>query len=126
MNNKTLALTTALLLAPALGCSFMARGPEDYAKDTQKVLAKDNDKVRACYDEVRATDPSASGKVTVTFTVEKQTGTFNSASIVKDKTTAPDALASCVLSAVEGKALTPEDARDGIATFVYEFDAPAT
>ena len=125
MNNKTLALTTALILAPALGCSFYARGPEDYADDTQKVLAKDNDNVRACYDEVRATDPSAAGKVTVTFTVEKKTGAFKSAAIDKDKTTAPDSLATCVLSAVEGKSLKPEDARDGMATFVYEFDGPA-
>lgn len=107
----------------AAGCSFMARGPEQYRDDTRALLETKNSSVKACYDEALARDPSLAGDVTIHFTVEKKTGIIRDAEIDPDKTSAPQSLAQCVLSAMDGLQLTPEDQRDGIATFTYTFTA---
>lgn len=104
----------------AIGCSGALRTAEPYRDDVAKVLESRNGDVKACYDNVLKTDKTASGTVTVKFTVEKDTGAF------KDVTTdGPPELSSCVSSALSGLVLSPGDVNNGDATFVYEFTVGA-
>lgn len=112
----------ALLVSFSLaGCSFNARSPEDYAKETKRLLKSKEDQIKSCYDEVLKQDKKAKGVVAVTFTVAPKTGAIENAKLDEKKTTAPEAVGKCVLSAMEGLALDPPDAREGVASFEYEF-----
>jgi hypothetical protein len=118
----------AIVLAVALSvvaCSGTARGLEAYRADTQKLLQTRDDQVRGCYDAALASDAKLSGTVTVTFVVEKKTGTVAQPAIDAAKTTAPQSVSGCVLRAVEGLKLDPPDRNEGRATFTYEFKAGA-
>jgi hypothetical protein len=112
----------ALVLA---GCSGAIRTAGPYRDDVAKVLESKNGDVKACYDNVLKTNKSAVGTVTVHFTVEKETGAFKDISAVADGTTAPPELQQCVTNALSGLVLTPGDANNGDATFVYEFTVSA-
>jgi len=113
------------VLATSVGCSFIARGPDQYRDDTQAVLDTRAGNIKACYDQQLAGGGEVSGDVTINFTVEKKTGYFVNAEVDPDRTTAPESLANCVLSAVDGLQLTPEDRRDGLATFSWRFTVGA-
>jgi len=103
-------------LAAITGCSGAIRTAEPYRDDVAKVLESKNGDVKACYDNILKTDKTASGTVTVKFAVEMKTGAF------KDiKTDGNPALGACVSNALSGLVLTPGDANNGDATFVYEF-----
>jgi hypothetical protein len=117
-----------LALALAItGCSGTARGLEAYRTDTEHVLQTRSAQLQSCYDDVLKSDGKATGTVAVQFVVEKKTGTLGQATLDAKRTTAPPALGSCVLKAVEGLVLAPADRNDGRATFVYEFKpAPPT
>ncbi len=106
--------TTALI---SVGCQFYARAPEDYAKETGALLARKNDEIKSCYDEVLKTDKKAEGVVAVTFKVEKKTGKIVDPAVDKAKTTVSDALSACVINAINGLSLDPPDQRDGMASF---------
>jgi hypothetical protein len=86
------------------------------------VLATRSDQVRACYDGAYKADPSSQGAVTVQFKVEADTGNFVGAQVVGG--TASDPLKQCILKSLDGAALAPADARDGDATFQWEFVPP--
>lgn len=120
MNKKSIAL---LILASTTGwgCSFYARSPEDYQKETEALLASKSDELKACYDEVLKDDSKASGTVAVDFTVEAKTGAILDPKVNEEKSTAPSGLHKCVLAAMEGLALDPPDQRTGVASFTYEF-----
>jgi hypothetical protein len=122
MKKKTIAL---LILAStsAWGCSFYARSPEDYQKETEGLLASKNDELKSCYDAVLKDKPKAGGIVAVDFTVEAKTGAILDPKINEEKTTAPPKLGECVITAMEGLALDPPDQRTGVASFTYEFKA---
>jgi hypothetical protein len=116
-------------LAVLAGCSFAARSPEMYRDETTKALEPKNNDIRACYDGVLKTTPGAAGKVTVAFDVAKDgeqgAGTVVNVKVDKANTTAPDAVADCVTKTIAGAGpLSPADARQGQATYVYEFSAP--
>jgi hypothetical protein len=115
------------VLATSIGCSFIARGPDQYRDDTQAVLDTRAGNIKACYDQQLAGGSLPAGEVTINFTVEKKTGYFVNAEVDPSRTTAPEPLANCILSAVDGLQLTPEDRRDGLATFswVFSVGAPA-
>ncbi|NJK32603.1 MAG: AgmX/PglI C-terminal domain-containing protein [Deltaproteobacteria bacterium] len=116
--------TTFMLLAGfacSLGCSFMARDTPTYEADTSQLLDTRGDALQACYDQELAQNPSMAGKLTLTFTVEKKTGKLTQLSWDKDRTTVSESLATCVITALDGLQLTPEDQRDGVATFTYTF-----
>ncbi len=114
----------ALLVSVSLaGCQFNARSAEDYQKETKKLLQSKKKQIKSCYDEVLKKDKKAKGVVAVTFTVAPKTGAIENAKLDEKKTTAPEALGQCVLSALEGLALDPPDAREGAASFEYEFKA---
>ncbi len=110
--------------ASAMGCSFALRSPDMYRDDTAKVLATKNEEIKACYDGAVKTTPGAAGKVTVKFKVEKETGKFMELAVDKANTTASDAIATCVTTAIANLSLTPGDKNMGDATFSYEFTAP--
>jgi hypothetical protein len=113
-------LSFALLLG---GCSFAARSPDMYRDDTRAVLETKNEQIKICYDEVLKGNKDAQGKVTVKFTVAKDTGAFSNVAVDPAGTTAPAELSTCVLNALQGLALTPGDKSEGQATFIYEFTA---
>ncbi|HEY3235110.1 MAG TPA: AgmX/PglI C-terminal domain-containing protein [Polyangiaceae bacterium] len=109
------------LLSAATGCSYYARGPEDYRDDTKTLLDSKNPDIKKCYDEALKKDQNLKGTVTVHFTVKSETGKIEDAAAVKEQSTAPEPLQNCVVQAVNGLTLAPPDKRDGLATFVYEF-----
>lgn len=121
MRTSTIQATMLAVLAISIGCTFIARGPEQYRDDTQAVLETRSGNIKACYDQALASGTDASGEVTINFTVEKKTGNFVNSEVDPSRTTAPESLANCVLSAVDGLQLTPEDRRDGLATFSWVF-----
>lgn len=118
------SITLLTLLAVTAGCSFIARGEDQYRADTRNLLEQRNADVRACYDNALAQNPAQSGTVGVNFTVEKKTGRLTNISVDPDQTTAPETLSNCVVNAIDGLVLTPEDRRDGLAEFNWVFRGP--
>ncbi len=121
---KTIATFILASVALTSGCSFIARGEDQYRTDTRALLETKNSDIRACYDNELAGNAALSGDVVVQFTVEKKSGTITNVTAAEGST-APESLQACVVSALEGLALTPEDRRDGQATFTYTFSGPA-
>jgi hypothetical protein len=111
-------------VALSMGCSFIARGEDQYRTDTRALLETRNADIRACYDKELEGNPGLNGDVVVQFTVEKKTGTITQVAAAEGSS-APESLQTCVVTALEGLALTPEDRRDGQATFTYTFSGPA-
>jgi len=109
--------------ALTLGCQFYARAPEDYAKETEALIATKSEDLKSCYDKVLKKKKKAEGLVAVTFKVEHKTGKIVDTKVDEEKTTAPDALAKCVVETIDGLTLDPPDQRDGMASFEYEFKA---
>lgn len=121
MRNTISSLILVLTLAPALGCSLMARDTATYESDTSALLDTRADALQACYDKQLAFNSSLAGKLTITFTVEKKTGKVTQLAWDRDHTSVSEGLATCVVSALEGLELDPVDQRDGEATFTYTF-----
>ena len=122
MMSKSLAKFALLAaVASSTACSFMARDPESYQKDTEALLETRSGAIKACYDETLKTDGTAQGRVTVRFKVEKETGNITDIQVDPAGTTAPETLSQCVSTALGGLVLQPPDAQDGAATFSYEF-----
>ncbi len=114
-------LTTAVAVVALAGCTFYARGPEDYRKATRELLDGQAGSIRSCYERELKRDDKASGKVVVRFDVEPKTGNLVNAKVVDDTTTATAPLQKCVLDALDGLKLDPPDQRKGEATFEWEF-----
>jgi hypothetical protein len=116
MTKSFVLIGFALGLVAMTGCGGAIRTAEPYRDDVAKVLESKNGDVKACYDNALKANKTLSGKVTVHFAVEMKTGTF------KDiKTDGPAELGTCVSTALNGLVLSPGDANNGDATFVYEF-----
>ncbi|WP_437812239.1 AgmX/PglI C-terminal domain-containing protein [Sorangium sp. So ce1078] len=105
----------------SVGCSFALRSPEMYRDDTAALLATREEQIRACYDAELARNPSAEGKVTLTFLVLEDTGRLTDIVVDKDGTTASEAVTSCVVESIDGLVLTPADQNKGKGKFVWEF-----
>ena len=118
---KRIGLT---LVGLSLGCTFYARSTDDYKKDTRTVLEQQNGAIQGCYDQALAANPAQSGKVVVTFTVEKKTGQMTNVAADPNQSTAPDNLQNCVVKSLEGLKLDPPDQREGQATFEWVFRGP--
>ena len=120
-----LRLSTLAALALVVGgCSFYARSPDQYRDDTSTLLSSKSAELNTCYDNAVKAEPTAAGKVTVQFTVETKTGKIKDVAADASRTTAPQSLVSCVVTALNGLVLAPPDQRDGKATFEYEFARP--
>ncbi len=120
---KTISSVILAAVALSTGCSFIARGEDQYRTDTRALLETRNADIRSCYDRELANNPGLSGDVVVNFNVEKKTGIINNVTAA-EASTAPESVQTCVVSALEGLQLTPEDRRDGQATFTYTFSGP--
>jgi len=123
MNTPKLLVALSSLAALA-GCSFAARSPEMYARDTEAVLATKTDAIRACYDGVLKTAPTAGGTVAITFDVETHAGRIVNVAVSQGNTTAPAPVVSCVTQGLDGLALNPPDSRVGKASWTYHFTPP--
>jgi hypothetical protein len=110
-----------LACAGLMGCSFYARGPEDYRSAVRKMLEQKQPAVSECYKQSYEKDNSVQGRVVVSFEVEPKTGKIIKPAIVPAGTTATDVLQQCVLASLDGLALDPADQRTGAATFTWEF-----
>jgi hypothetical protein len=113
---KALSFFTFAILAGIAGCSFHARSPEDYRDATAALLETKAGDVKACYDGALKANKELAGTVTVHFKVEKETG-----KLVDIKSDPAGPLGDCVSNSINGLALSPPDARDGDATFSYQF-----
>ncbi|MCL2723052.1 MAG: hypothetical protein FWD69_01315 [Polyangiaceae bacterium] len=120
----------AVSLAALVGCGGgTARTPENYRDDTAAVLGTKNSEIVACYDSVLKGTPGVGGKVTVVFNVVADgadgAGTITNVAVDKANTTAPDAVADCVVRTITGAGpINPADKRKGDGTFSYEFTPP--
>lgn len=123
--NAKLLLSSVVLVAGLQACSFNARSPEDYRNVTNDLLATRADQLRACYDEVLKANATAGGIVVVSFKVEEKTGKLLEPNVDPARTTAPDPLKQCVITALDGLAIDPPDSREGNATFSWEFKPSA-
>ena len=109
-------------MALGAGCSFIARDTETYKADNRSLLETKTSDVKACYDAALAADPNLKGDVVISYTIEKKTGTLTNMTVITDKTTAPESLQNCVMSAVEGLTFPRADRRDGIVqSFTWSF-----
>lgn len=110
-----------LACAGLFGCSFYARGPDDYRTAVRGLLEQKRPEVEACYKRSYEADPAAEGRVVAKFDVEAKSGKVLRPEIVNEGSTANDALKQCVLTSLEGLTLAPPDQRKGEATFTWEF-----
>jgi hypothetical protein len=121
------ALAALPLAAP--GCSYIARDTPTYERDTSALLDTRADALQACYDAELTRNPSLVGKLTVQFEVEKRTGKLIALDWDRNRSSVSETLATCVVSALYGLALSEPDRREGDATFTYVFrvvpDQPA-
>ncbi|WP_394837215.1 AgmX/PglI C-terminal domain-containing protein [Pendulispora rubella] len=118
-------LAAVPFMALVVGCSGAVRSPDVYRDDTRAALSAKDPDIRACYDDVLKSNPTAAGKVTVKFEVETEAGKIQNAAVDKANTTAPDPVSDCVTKNINGVAITPPDAKKGEGTWVYEFAPPA-
>lgn len=121
MKTKQHRTVLALLLGGVASCTFYARNEDTYRSDTRALVETRNASIKECYDGALDADEKASGKVVVNFTVTKKTGVLKDIA-VDESSTAPESLSACVVSALEGLSLDPEDQRDGIATMSWSFE----
>lgn len=112
-----LILGAAALGLFTVGCGN-ARTPDQYAADTQGVLASKSGAIKDCYEAELKKDKNTKGQVVVQFNVEPDTGKLSN---VKVASAASPALGVCVSSAIEGLAISPADSNQGIATFTWDF-----
>ena len=120
---RLMACALAIGLSPSLACSFMMRDTPTYERDTSTLLDTRESQLQTCYESELERNPDLSGKLTLTFTVEKQTGQITQLAWDQSRSTVNDSLASCVISALDGLELAQPDQRDGQATFTYTFRA---
>ena len=107
MKKTSISFALVALAALAAGCSFNARSPEDYAKETPG--------------RQFGHDRGGSGH----RQSDAETGELTSVAVDTANTTAAEPLPSCVTSALAGLKLAPPDARDGLATYAWDFQASA-
>jgi hypothetical protein len=103
------------------GCSFYARGPDDYRQAVRNMLDTKSAGLEGCYKSAREQNPQSQGAVVVRFDVEPKTGDIVRPEVVKEQTTADEILQRCVLESLAGLKLEPPDQRQGQATFRWEF-----
>lgn len=117
---KMMILSAAVLgLSSLAGCAY--RSPEMWRDDVSKVLATKQADMKACYDGVLKTTPTAGGKVAIAFEVETEGGKIQNVTVEKAKSTAPDAVQDCVKKNVEGLVISPPDKRLGQGTAEFDF-----
>jgi hypothetical protein len=119
-----IAITTLLLTTSFFGCSaqFAVRDANAYRQDTRALLETKNGAIKDCYDAQLKAEAKPIGKVVVNFVVQEETGQIINVALDTQKTTAPEALSSCVVDAISGLNLDPADQNQGVASFEWEFN----
>jgi hypothetical protein len=121
--NRTIKLALVAPLLMSVGCTFYARDSDAYRQVTRELVDTRGQAVKDCYDVALQTDEAVGGVVVVNFVVEKKTGRIMNPMIDTGRTTAPEPLGRCVVDAIDGLQLDPADAREGQATFTWNFEA---
>jgi hypothetical protein len=119
-----MARTTPLLVLLLAGCSVTARSADRYRDDTTVLLETKRPAITACYDSALRAMAGSQGTVTVRFKVAEDSGRIHDLALDAARTTAPPAVSICVMRELDGLALSPADAREGEATYTWEFAAP--
>jgi hypothetical protein len=118
---RTIALTAVLLCSALVcSCSFNARDADTYRNVTRQLLETKHADIKGCYDLELAKDANVAGTVVVKFTVQMKSGKIAEPKL-DASSTAPASLGQCVVKAIDGLTLDPPDARDGNATFRWQF-----
>ena len=107
------------ICAALSGCAV--RSPDMYRDDTRRLLDGKRSILAACYDAELQTHPTASGRVIVRFTIERNSGKVVNPQIDDLLSTPNRTLRGCVLDALQGLVLAPPDERNGDATFTWDF-----
>ena len=122
--NKMILVSAVLGLSSVVaGCAY--RSPEMWRDDVSKVLATKQADMKACYDGVLKSSPTAGGKVAIAFEVETEGGKIQNVIVDKAKSTAPPELGDCVKKNVEGLVIAPPDKRLGQGTAEFDFQPGA-
>lgn len=117
---KTLLIVTAAVgFCSLAGCAY--RDENMWRNDVSKVLATKQPDMKACYDGILKTTPTAGGKVAIAFEVETEGGKIQNVTVDKSKSTAPEPLHDCVKKNVEGLVISPPDKRLGQGTAEFDF-----
>lgn len=114
-------LMTVVASVAMSACTFYARDADEYRRVTRELVDTRGGDIKDCYEVVLETNEAVSGSVVVNFTVEKKTGKLTQLAWDKNRTSVSEGLATCVVGALEGLELDPQDQRDGVATFSYTF-----
>lgn len=120
---KIILASAVLALSSLAGCAY--RSPEMWRDDVSKVFATKQADMKACYDGVLKTTPTAGGKVSIAFEVETEGGKIQNVVVDKTKSTAPAELGDCVKKNVEGLVISPPDKRLGQGTAEFDFSPGA-
>jgi hypothetical protein len=112
------------LAATSLVCACAVRSPDMYREDVRRLLETKAPVLQACYEAELQAHPDATGKVTVHFQLERDSGKVTQVEIDDLLSTPNRTLRGCVLESLQGLALAPPDDRNGDATFTWEFQLP--
>ncbi|HTR49505.1 MAG TPA: AgmX/PglI C-terminal domain-containing protein [Kofleriaceae bacterium] len=113
------------LFGLVLAACAHARTADEYRDATRAALATRAGDIKACYDHVLTTKPTAMGKVTVKFAIEEKTGRIVDVKVDGAQTTAPDDVSQCVVAAMPAVAIQPGDRKRGEGTWSWDFTASA-
>jgi hypothetical protein len=117
--NKILLITASLALASVTGCAY--RDAKMFSDDVNKAVAPKQPDMKACYDGVLKSNPTAAGKVSVAFEIETEEGKFTNITVDKSKTTAPEPVQECVTKNLQGLAISPPDKKLGQGSMEFDF-----
>jgi hypothetical protein len=123
MTKSLTKLGFAALALGVVGCSFHARSPEKYREATRQLIESNRPAIEACYTNALQAKQDLTGRVSILFSVQPETGIITNTRIDEGQTNAPEQLATCVVEAVNGLTLAPPDEREGQATFFFDFVA---
>lgn len=120
MNYPNIKLGAPLLVLAFAASGCILRNVPTYTTDVRSVLEGQSGEIRSCYDAQVTGDAPMAGDVVVNFEVAKKTGEVSNVA-VDPSSTAPEALSTCVASALGGLVLDPGDMAPATATFTWRF-----
>ena len=123
MTKSLTKLGLAAVALGVLGCSVMVRSPAKYRDDTRAVIESNRPAIEACYTEALKNKKDLTGRVSIMFSVQPETGKITNTRVDEAQTTAPEQLSQCVVQVVDGLQLAPPDEKEGQATFFFDFVA---
>lgn len=120
ISTRPVALLLGAMMTVSLGSGCIARNAEDYKTVTRDLVNTRAGAIQECYNKELENNPQLSGKLEVSFTVEKKTGKIANAEV--RESSVPDSIGTCVVGNLNGLTLERPDSRDGDATFIWKFE----